>query len=762
MCFNLNSKLLAALHEIVVTLSLMLRHSLFRQLVIPFVLLVSSLVALTAWNAFNSGRRTADELASNLLKNVLSGTENATREWLVSGQSLVDSVASAVSKDALPFDDAAALERYLFSLVTASRAGSYIYIGYPDGRYVGVSHNEDGSVTTLVQEKGDPIRRAYIVAKPGDRSRVLEARTGAYDARTRPWYKLASSAENALWTPVYSSASRRVPEVSYAAPIRDSSKQLLGVVCTDVTLSYLSNFLAKQTLPPTGVAYLTDNKGQLLATSKKGIALVSEKNERVLASDSSELLIRESAKSLNLGEATSAGAIPTESVIVASSVIPPFRAATSRLDAGKAEYNWAITVAADENEFVGQARLNLLKVSVLGLLTVLGAIGLATWLARHLVGDIRKVKQMAERIGGGDLSPAPLLQRSDELGALAQSVETMRAQLARSQKTLSEHAHDLEERVDARTRELTLRNDELNAEVTARTRAQSVAHTLSMAVSEGDAAVYIVDQIGNITYANSGAATLSGVAQNALIGRKYSTLYASAFAAERRHALDDALSGHRRWTGIVSRARSGGISYLAEVVLNPITHENGEKSVVCVETDVTQRELDAARMRRDITTDPLTGLGTRRAFDQMVLELKARPQGVHGPHAQFSILFMDLDGFKPINDLFGHDAGDEALRVISQRIRATLRREDTAFRFGGDEFVVLSPGSGAETLAHRVCERITDLLRVNDKMVKVGISIGIANFPEHGNDVDQLLKLADQAMYVSKNTGRGGVTVVNI
>jgi diguanylate cyclase len=742
----------------------MFRHSLFRQLVIPFVLLVSALVALTAWNAFNSGKRTAEQLSSNLLKNVLSGTENATREWLISGQSLVDSVASAVAKDALPFEDSAELERYLFSLVTASRPGSYIYIGYADGRYVGVSHNEDGSITALIQEKNDPIRRAYSITKPGERSRALEARTGTYDARTRPWYKLAAPSETALWTPVYSSASRRVPEVSYASPIRDRSGKLLGVVCTDVTLSYLSGFLAKQTLPETGVAYLTDSKGFLLATSSKNIPLISEKNERLRAADSSEMLIRESAKALSLGD--DGQNAPTESIIVTSSVIPPFRAATSPLNAGKVEYNWVVTVAADEKEFVGHTASNLAKVAGLGVLTVLGAIVLGTWLARHLVGDIRQVKQVAERIGAGDLSPSPVLKRADELGSLSQSVETMRAQLSQSQQTVQQHAHELEERVEARTRELTQRNAELQSEIAARARAQSVAHTLSLAVSEGDAAVYIVDQSGFITYANPGAARLSGVAQNELIGRKYSTLYASAFAAERRHALDDALNGHKRWTGIVSRARDAGkhatASYLAEVVLNPITAENGEKSVVCVESDVTQRELDAARMRKDVTTDPLTGLGTRRAFDQMVSELKARPKGVHGTHAPFSILFMDLDGFKPINDLFGHDAGDAALRTIASRIQTTLRREDTAFRFGGDEFVVISPGAGAETLAHRICERMTDLLRVEEKMVRVGISIGIANFPEHGSDTDSLLKLADQAMYVSKNTGRGGVTVVNL
>jgi diguanylate cyclase (GGDEF)-like protein/PAS domain S-box-containing protein len=736
------------------------RRSLFGQLVVPFVALVSLLVALTTWNAFNSGKRTADEISSNLLKNVLVSTENATRDWLASGQSLVDSVASAVSKDALPINDIPALERHLYSLVTAARPGSYIYIGYPDGRYVGVSYNEDGTTTTLTQEAGAPVRQAFSVARPGDRSNPLPARTSTYDARTRPWYKLASASQKALWTPVYSSASKKILEVSYAAPIRDAKGTLLGVVCTDVPLGYLSSFLAKQSLPKTGLAYLTDNTGFLLATSRKSALVMNENNDRIKAASSNDKLISESARALNLGEIDPKSPIPEETVIVASSAIPAFRAATSIVNAGTAEYNWSITVAADEEEFVGRIKGNFSNVIALGFATVLGAIALGAWLVRKIVGDIKQVKHVAERIGAGDLSASVVLPRSDELGQLSQSVETMRTQLATSRSAIEQHALELEARVDARTAELSLRNAELQREMAERERVQRVANTLSRAVSETSAAVYIVDERGIITYANTGAEALAGISQRELVGRAYATLYASAFPAERRHPLDSALTQNRRWTGIVNRAKHDGSTYMAEVVINPITNENGERTVVCVENDVTEREAAAAVMRRDIITDPLTGLGTRRAFDQLMAELKQRALSLHaGVQQPFSIMFMDLDGFKPINDNHGHDAGDSALRIIADRIRSTLRREDTAFRFGGDEFVAVVPGTDVLTLAHRICERMTDPINVAGNLVQVGISIGVAQFPEHGSDVDQLLRGADQAMYISKATGRGGVTV---
>jgi diguanylate cyclase (GGDEF)-like protein/PAS domain S-box-containing protein len=736
---------------------LRLHQSLFSKLVIPFVLLVSTLVALTAWNGFSSGKRTADEISATLLSNVLSSTENATRDWLVSGQVLVDSVSIAVAKGALPFEDTVSLERYLYSLVTASRPGTYIYIGYPDGRYVGVSYNEDKSVTSLIQEKGDPIRRAYIVLKPGDRGQALVARTGKYDARTRPWYQLAIASATPRWTPIYSSASKKILEVSYASPIRDAGGNLLGVVCTDIPLSYLSDFLSRQPLPPSGVAYLTDASGQLIASSRMSSTFVDAKGQRLKATEASDVLVRESAQALKLHEIGPGASKRTEgAVIVASSVVPPFRAATSLLDAAKVEYNWIMTVAANEEEFSGHARSNLLELIWLGLITVMAGIALGAWLVKRLVRDISTLEQTAEQIGSGNLSGTSPLSRNDELGQLSRSVENMRTQLSSSREKIERHTTELELRVAERTRELALRNEALQREMQERERAQSTARVLSLALSETTSAVMIINASGVIDYANSGAEELTGFHSDELVGMAYSALYAKGFEVERRRGLDTALSQHQRWTGTVARMRKDGTGFQAEVILNPVTTVSGEQLTVCVETDVTDRENVAARMRREVTTDALTGLGTRRAFDMKLEELKLRGHAVLAP---FTVMFMDLDGFKPINDQFGHEAGDGALREVADRIRATLRRDDTAYRFGGDEFVMIVPGADAKRSAERVLERMHAPITVMGHSVPVGVSIGIAVYPEHGTDVDMLMRRADQAMYASKATGNSGVMI---
>jgi diguanylate cyclase (GGDEF)-like protein/hemerythrin-like metal-binding protein len=129
----------------------------------------------------------------------------------------------------------------------------------------------------------------------------------------------------------------------------------------------------------------------------------------------------------------------------------------------------------------------------------------------------------------------------------------------------------------------------------------------------------------------------------------------------------------------------------------------------------------------------------------------------------FALLQCDLDGFKAVNDTHGHAAGDMLLKVVAERLAGCLRRRDVVARQGGDEFALLLPDVGSNGLAQQLAERlireVSAPIPLGDFSVKVGISIGIALYPEHGRDIDTLLNLADRAMYASKEAGRNRYTV---
>jgi diguanylate cyclase len=153
--------------------------------------------------------------------------------------------------------------------------------------------------------------------------------------------------------------------------------------------------------------------------------------------------------------------------------------------------------------------------------------------------------------------------------------------------------------------------------------------------------------------------------------------------------------------------------------------------------------------------DDLTGLINRHAFEDKLREQISRSwRGEQG-----ALLFIDLDGFKKVNDTEGHKAGDRLLVEISERLQTSLREVDTIARLGGDEFAVIVPGCESEKSVSRLCERLIVSMKkpiVVDRMEHtVGASIGVAIFPDDGKSVEELVMKADSAMYRAKETGRG-------
>lgn len=190
--------------------------------------------------------------------------------------------------------------------------------------------------------------------------------------------------------------------------------------------------------------------------------------------------------------------------------------------------------------------------------------------------------------------------------------------------------------------------------------------------------------------------------------------------------------------------------------------------------DATQRELQETRQRltevstaleRSETlarTDPLTGFGNRRAMKELVSREIARAFRTKEP---FSLAILDIDHFKKVNDTYGHDVGDQALTHLARVAKSSIRETDEICRYGGEEFVVTLPGAQAEG-ARFVIDRMRGLLERTPLVLKQGelvlhYSAGVAEL-QSGEDVEALLKRADEAMYQAKSAGRNCVVVAAV
>lgn len=203
---------------------------------------------------------------------------------------------------------------------------------------------------------------------------------------------------------------------------------------------------------------------------------------------------------------------------------------------------------------------------------------------------------------------------------------------------------------------------------------------------------------------------------------------------------------------------SKGELCFVEVYGFPIFDEQGEVVEMieyCI--DITKRKQAEQKLAYLATHDALTELPNRTLFN---IRLKLEMGHAIRDKNRLAVMLLDLDGFKEINDTLGHDTGDEVLRAVARRLESILRKSDTVARLGGDEFLVLVPElSSAEDAgisAHKMIQALAAPLVIEGKGLCLKGSLGIAIFPDHGDDPETLIKYADMAMYLTKSEGGGG------
>lgn len=216
------------------------------------------------------------------------------------------------------------------------------------------------------------------------------------------------------------------------------------------------------------------------------------------------------------------------------------------------------------------------------------------------------------------------------------------------------------------------------------------------------------------------------------------------------------LTGQEDVSIAVEAMKSGAQDYIPKKL---ITSETLEIAITgALETIDLKRQVreSQARIEELAFFDSLTGLPNRHVFEDRVDQLiRVTKRETH----TFMIGVLDLDGFKAINDNHGHHAGDIVLQAVASRLASVVRDSDTVARFGGDEFVLLLPKAetmhDAEVLAKRILGTVASPIRVAGEEVTIGISIGLSQYPNHGEAREALVSRADEAMYQAKIGGTG-------
>ncbi|AJP57516.1 diguanylate phosphodiesterase [Pandoraea vervacti] len=271
--------------------------------------------------------------------------------------------------------------------------------------------------------------------------------------------------------------------------------------------------------------------------------------------------------------------------------------------------------------------------------------------------------------------------------------------------------------------------------------------SILIAIAAATAALWIARTLrdGSLRYVMAKRIAAAGVMGLAITAMHYTGMSAATFAAE---AICGAANGvSSSW--LVTTVSL--FTFLILVTTLLVSRLDARTSFLA--SSVLQLNSQIARMA---TYDALTDLPNRRALHDAAARMLINSRR---DQRRFAVLFMDLDGFKTINDSLGHNVGDDVLRAFAKRLRKNVNGDDVVARLGGDEFVVLLGSLSSPEVAGRVAQRLLDDMRdglkVGDQSLHVMPSIGVALYPDDGDSIDLLLKHADTAMYEAKRAGRG-------
>jgi len=273
------------------------------------------------------------------------------------------------------------------------------------------------------------------------------------------------------------------------------------------------------------------------------------------------------------------------------------------------------------------------------------------------------------------------------------------------------------------------------------------------ATSEG---IMVTDPQSIILSVNQAFTRLTGYTQEEAVGRNANLLSSSRHSPEFFNNLYKELNLSGKWKGDVWSKRKDDTVFLEKLSISAIKNDAGEiTTYVGVFDDITVQWDKEQLVHHMAFHDSLTGLPNRLLLVERLGQLINMAER---EKRQIALLFLDLDGFKLVNDILGHDMGDHVLKTIATRLEGQLRGSDTVARLGGDEFVILldNPDSreSISIIASRLIAVVNEPILNLGKDARVGTSIGIALFQNEGQTPDQLLKLADDAMYKAKKSGK--------
>jgi diguanylate cyclase (GGDEF)-like protein/PAS domain S-box-containing protein len=285
---------------------------------------------------------------------------------------------------------------------------------------------------------------------------------------------------------------------------------------------------------------------------------------------------------------------------------------------------------------------------------------------------------------------------------------------------------------------------------------QQELRLMHVAMSNAANAMFITNREGNIVWLNDALTNFSGYSMIELLGRRPHIFSSGQHNSDFWKSMWAEILAGQVWRGDVLNRNKNGELYTVTQSVSPLVDALGRAThFLVVQQDISEKRKLEEEIHYLAYHDVLTELPNRMLFqDRVQQEITHSKRGM----TQFAVLFIDLDGFKAVNDRRGHAAGDKLLRIVASRLRACVREGDTVARLGGDEFTILLrgviAGEGLKRLLRKIIKAVAQPCELGEFNANVTASLGVSLYPSDATGVEKLLIHADEAMYQAKQAGK--------
>ncbi|GAA6183788.1 EAL domain-containing protein [Aliiglaciecola sp. NS0011-25] len=325
--------------------------------------------------------------------------------------------------------------------------------------------------------------------------------------------------------------------------------------------------------------------------------------------------------------------------------------------------------------------------------------------------------------------------------------------------TYSAHIISLEDkRIVVTARDITAEKEKELALIQATKATQELNRELisQKGAIDEHAIVSIADVAGRITYVNDKFCAISGYDREELLGHNHKIVKSDEHPDEFFVDLWKTISSGQAWHGEIKNTNKTGSDYWVKTTIVPTLDDKGKPfQYVGIRTEITDRKQAEEKLKLVAHYDALTNLPSRVLLADRLNHAMVQCQRRNN---SLAVAFMDLDGFKAVNDLYGHYVGDELLVEVAQRMKEALREGDTLARIGGDEFIAvmvdLENIEDSESVLKRLLKAAAAPVTLGDAVMQISASIGVSFYPQDDADADLLMRHADQAMYFAKQAGK--------